>query len=156
MSSVLNPSHFCSMITTILVINSMCMRAQSLQSCLTLCNPMDCSWPGSSVHGILQARIQEWVAMPSSRGYFQPMDQTMSLVAPAWQTDSLLLSHHGSPWNKFNIYLFIVVLICLVLAVLDLRCCLGFSLSAVSGGYSLAAVHGLLIVVASLVAEHGL
>ena len=41
--------------------------AKSLQSCLTLC-PMDYSLPGSSVHGILQARIQEWVVMPSSRG----------------------------------------------------------------------------------------
>ena len=40
----------------------MYMRAKSLQSCLTLCNPVDCSLPGSSVHGILQARIQEWVA----------------------------------------------------------------------------------------------
>ena len=38
------------------------------QSCPTLCNPMDCGPPGSSVHGILQARIMEWVAMPSSRG----------------------------------------------------------------------------------------
>ena len=38
------------------------------QSCLTLCNPMNCSLPGSSVHGILQARILEWIAMPSSRG----------------------------------------------------------------------------------------
>ena len=37
-------------------------------SCVQLCNPMDCSPPGSSVHGILQARILEWVAMPSSRG----------------------------------------------------------------------------------------
>ena len=36
----------------------------SLQSCLTLCDPIDCSPPGSSVHGILQARILEWVAMP--------------------------------------------------------------------------------------------
>ena len=44
-------------------------RAKSLQSCLTLCNPMDCSPPGSSVHGILQARKLEWVAMPSSRGF---------------------------------------------------------------------------------------
>ena len=42
--------------------------AQSLQLCPTLCDPMDCSPPGSSVHGILQARILEWVAMPSSRG----------------------------------------------------------------------------------------
>ena len=41
--------------------------AKSLQSCLTLCDPMDCSPPGSSAHGILQARILEWVAIPSSR-----------------------------------------------------------------------------------------
>ena len=47
---------------------SPCMGAKSLQSCPTLCDPMDCSPPGSSVHGILQARILEWVAMPSSRG----------------------------------------------------------------------------------------
>ena len=38
--------------------------------------PMDCSPPGSSVHGILQARIQEWVAIPFSRGSSQPRDQT--------------------------------------------------------------------------------
>ena len=42
----------------------------------TLCDPMDCSMPGSSVHGILQARILELVAMPSSRGSSQPRDQT--------------------------------------------------------------------------------
>ena len=46
------------------------------QSCLTLCDPMDYSPPGSSVHGILQARILEWVAMPSSRGSSQLRDQT--------------------------------------------------------------------------------
>ena len=44
------------------------MPAKSLQSCLTLCDPMDYRPPGSSVHGILQARILEWAAMPSSRG----------------------------------------------------------------------------------------
>ena len=48
----------------------------SLQSCLTLCDPIDCSPPGSSVHGILQARILEWAAMPSSRGSSRPRDQT--------------------------------------------------------------------------------
>ena len=42
----------------------------------TLCDPVDCSLPGSSVHGILQARILEWVVMPSSRGSSQPRDQT--------------------------------------------------------------------------------
>ena len=46
--------------------------AQSLQSCPTLCDPMDCSPPGSSVPGILQARIVEWVATSSSRGSSQP------------------------------------------------------------------------------------
>ena len=42
--------------------------AQLLQVCLTLCNTIDCSPPGSSVHGISQAKILEWVAIPSSRG----------------------------------------------------------------------------------------
>ena len=51
-----------------------CMHAKSLQSCLTLCDLMDYSLPGSSVHGILQARILKWVAMPSSRGSSQPRD----------------------------------------------------------------------------------
>ena len=46
------------------------------QSCLTLCNPMDCSPPGSSVHGILQARILESAAIPFSRGSSRPRDQT--------------------------------------------------------------------------------
>ena len=46
------------------------------QSCLTLCDPVDCSPPGSSIHGILQARILEWVAISSSRGSSWPRDQT--------------------------------------------------------------------------------
>ena len=45
-------------------------------SCLTLCDPMDCSPPGSSVHGILQARKLEWVAIPFSRGSSWPRDPT--------------------------------------------------------------------------------
>ena len=53
-----------------------CVCAKSLHSCPTLCNPMDCKPPGSSVYGVLQARILEWVAMPSSRGSSQPRDQT--------------------------------------------------------------------------------
>ena len=47
-----------------------------LQSCPTLCDLMDCSLPGSTVHGIPQARILEWIAMASSRGYSPPRDQT--------------------------------------------------------------------------------
>ena len=53
-----------------------CMQAKLLLSYLTLCDLMDCSPPGSSVLGILQARILEWGAMPSSRGSSQPRDQT--------------------------------------------------------------------------------
>ena len=53
-----------------------CVHAKSFQSYLTLCNPMDCSPPGSSVHEILQARILEWVVVPFSRESSQPRDQT--------------------------------------------------------------------------------
>ena len=51
-----------------------CMRAKLLQLYLTLCNPIDCSPPGSSVYGIFQARIVEWVAMSSSKGSSWPKD----------------------------------------------------------------------------------
>ena len=52
---------------------SLCWVAQS---CLTLCDPINCSLPGFSVHGILQARILEWVATSFSRGSSQPWDGT--------------------------------------------------------------------------------
>ena len=67
------------------------------QSCLTLCDPMDCSLPGPSVHGILQARILEWVAMLFSLGSSRPRDQTcVSCMAGRFFT---LLSHQGSPFT---------------------------------------------------------
>ena len=59
------------------------MLAKLLQSCLTLCNPVGFSSPGSSVHGILQARILEWVAVPSSRVSSRLRDGTPSLMSPA-------------------------------------------------------------------------
>ena len=63
------------------------------QLCPTLCNPMDCSLPGSSVHGILQAGILEWIAMPSSRESSQPKDWTwVSCIAGRLFT---ILSHQG-------------------------------------------------------------
>ena len=55
---------------------SLCMHAKSLQLCPTLCDPMDGSPPGSSVRGILHARILEWATMPSSRGSYQLRDQS--------------------------------------------------------------------------------
>ena len=80
---------------------SICTHAKSFQSCLTLCEPMDCSPPGSSVH-VLQARILEWVAMPSSKRSSQPRDQ--SQVSPnagrfftSWATREAL--------NCFIVYL---------------------------------------------------
>ena len=60
------------------------------KSCLTLCYPVDCSPPGSSVHGISQARVLEWVAIPFSKGSFQPRDQTLisCLVGRFFTTES--------------------------------------------------------------------
>ena len=70
------------------------VRAQSLRSCSILCNPTDCSSPGSSVHGILQARIVKWVPCPSPGDLSNP---GIEPGPPAVQADSLLLSHQGSP-----------------------------------------------------------
>ena len=64
------------------------------QSCPTLCDPMDCSPLGSSVHGIFQARIMEWVAI----SFFRDLPNSgIILASPESQADSLPLSHHGSP-----------------------------------------------------------
>ena len=64
-----------------------CIRACSVaQSCLTLCNPVDCSLPGSSVHGILQARILEGVAVSFSRGSSRPRDR-MYISYPVLYTE---------------------------------------------------------------------
>ena len=51
-------------------------ESEVAQSCLTLCNHMDCSLPGSSIHGIFQATVLEWVAISFSRGSSQPRDRT--------------------------------------------------------------------------------
>ena len=67
--------------------NSRKVKALVAQSYLTLCSPMDWSLPGSSVHGILQARIMEWGAIPFSRGSFQSRDQTqVSCIAGGFFT----------------------------------------------------------------------
>ena len=63
-----------------------------LRSCLILCDPMNCSLPSSSVHGIFQARILEWVAIPFSRDLPDPRIEPSS----ALQADSFPLSHQGS------------------------------------------------------------
>ena len=62
---------------------------------LTLCSLMDCSLPGSSIHGILQARILGWVAISYSRGssLLQGIFQERNLHLLHWQADNLSLSH---------------------------------------------------------------
>ena len=59
------------------------MRVKSLQLCPTLCDPMDCSPPGSSVQRILQAGILKWVVLSFSRGSSQPRDRTHVSMSPA-------------------------------------------------------------------------
>ena len=66
------------------------------QLCLTLCDPLDCSLPGSSVHGSFQVRILEWVATSSCKGSSQPKDRTCTSCLVR-QIFFLPLSHLGSP-----------------------------------------------------------
>ena len=81
-----------------LIVFSKLKWSKLAQSCPTLCDPMDCSLPGSSIHGILQARTLEWVAMPSSRGSSRPRDQTqVAGIKPKLRADSLLLAPPGKP-----------------------------------------------------------
>ena len=79
------------------------LHAKSLQSCLTLCDPMDYSPPGPSVHGILQARMLEWVAISSYRRSSWPRDWTCvscdSCIADGFFTTEPL----GKPWIMPNI-----------------------------------------------------
>ena len=75
------------------------MRTCSVtNSCLTLCDSIDSNPPGCSVHGIFQARIQDWVAISSSRGSSQPRDWNLHLLCLLhWQVDSSALRRLGSP-----------------------------------------------------------
>ena len=95
-----------------------CLSAKLLQSCPTLWDLIDCSPPGSSVHGILQARILEWVAVPSFRGSSWPRDWThifcisctAGRVFTAESPGKPLLCHaseNKAPKSWFHFYLFI-------------------------------------------------
>ena len=96
------------------------MKVKVAQSCLTLCNTMDCSTLVSSVHRILQTRILEWVAMPSSRGSSQPRDQTSdswsSCIAGRFFTAELLFQWVAQQWWIYYllyinvIYLFLYII----------------------------------------------
>ena len=90
-------------------MRSLCVCVLVAQSYLTLCDPMGCSSPGSSIHGIFQARILEWIDISFSRGSSLPRDQTqVSHIAGRLYH----LSHQGSsnyelsfPFRPVYIYL---------------------------------------------------
>ena len=80
------------------VVYDVCVLAKSLQSCPSLWDPMHCSLPGSSVHGILQAGILAWVAMPSSRESSWSKDWSCISCLLHWQAGSYDYCHLRSPW----------------------------------------------------------
>ena len=85
-------------------METVCMYAKSLQSCLILFDSMDCNLPGSSVHGILQARILEWVAMPSfSRSFPARLSNPYLWCFLCWQVGSLPLVPPGKS-TKITLY----------------------------------------------------
>ena len=119
-----------------------CVCVLVTQSCLTLCDPMRCILPGSSVHGVSQARILEWVAIPFSGDLHNPGIKPGS---PELQADSLPPEPPGKPhFKKFISWL-------LGVSVAAWR----LSLVAADGGYSVV-VCRLLSAVAFLVSEHRL
>ena len=77
------------------------------QSCPTLWDPMDCSQPDCSVHGILQARILQWVAIPFSRGSSQPRDRTrVSFTAGSFFTNWAKINHIFFFFLQTHLYLY--------------------------------------------------
>jgi len=90
----------------------MCVRAQSLQSSPTLCDSWDCSSPGSSVHGILQASTLEWVAMLSSRGYSQPRDRTHMSCISCVEGGFIIAEPPGKPFYLLYLELYVANQVC--------------------------------------------
>ena len=96
--SLLRPNYFNSTLYRLLWSFQSChkciekkVKVKVLVSRVQLCKPMDCSSPGSSVHGILQARILEWIAVPLSRGSSWPRDQTKI----SWIAGRFFIMLHG-------------------------------------------------------------
>ena len=100
-------------------------ESEVTQACPTLCNPMDCSLPGFSIHGIVQARILEWVAISFSKGSSQPRDQTqVSCIAArlftiwatresqGWIYSAFILSDKHIALYKLHDILVIAMLLC--------------------------------------------
>ena len=112
--------------TTLLCLTCYCC-AKSLQSCMTLCDAMDHSPLGSSVHGILQASILEWVAMTSSRGSSPPRDRTRVSYVSCIGRWVFFFNH----LHHLGILFIYVLIICLALSSV-----VGLRLSSCSSGLS--------------------
>ena len=89
-------------------------KSEVVQSYVTLCDPMDCSLPGSSIHGIFQTRVLEWVAISFSRGSSRPGDQTqVSLIAGVqftlWATREAPSWWPWGSWKMNNCHVFCVM-----------------------------------------------
>ena len=82
-------------------------KSEVTQSCPTLCDPVDCSLPSSSVHGILQARILEWVAVSFSRGSSRPKDRTR--VSCIGGRHFNLWATREAPWKWYKIQISVFV-----------------------------------------------
>ena len=104
---------------------------KTFQFCLTLFYPMDCSPPGSSVHGILQARILEWVAISFSRGSPQPRDRTR-ICSVSYIGRQVLYSwcHLGSPVCVYHVHVCIHIYIC------DISWCIKYNKYSSIGKYA--------------------
>ena len=127
----------------------MCVCAKSLQLCPTLCDPVDCSLPGSSVHGIFQARILEWAANSFSRGSSKPtnathftkhmnkmieaMDIPEASIASLWETST------SSPWWKTILITIILIVLFLLFAPCICNCITGI-VSSRMGAFKLQMV----------------
>ena len=93
-------------------------ESEVAQSCPTLCNPVDCSLPGFSIHGILQARILEWVAISFSKESSRPREQTQVSRIPGrrfnlWATrsnETYLMANFGD----FSICIFNIITLALI------------------------------------------
>ena len=135
--------------------NVVCVNVyvQSHFSHVQLCDTMDCSPPDSSVHGILQTRILELVAVSFSKRSSQPRIQT-HICLLHWQADSLLLSHQGSPCSSLHTFKISLPRKRPIQHLFQFVCVFwlhwAFSV-AVSRGYSLVPMQGFLITGASLV-----
>ena len=81
------------LIIIVITLYPLCVLVTQL--CLTLCHPMECSPPGPSVHGLLQARVMEWVAIPFSRG--SSLIQGLNLGLPHYRQIFYHQSHLGFP-----------------------------------------------------------